>query len=735
MARTHRLVVVANRLPVDRQVEPDGTASWRTSPGGLVAALEPVLRRHEGCWIGWTGAPGPAPEGLDEHDLHLVAVELGEGDIEDYYEGMSNGTLWPLYHDVIAPPAFHRRWWEAYAAVNRRFARAAAEQAAPGGTVWIQDYQLQLVPKMLREIRPDLRIGFFNHIPFPPYEIFAQLPWRRQVLEGLLGADLLGFQRAADANNVLRACRRLGIATRRGLALVPDVAGVREVRCAAFPISVDAAELDRLARTDAVIARAKEIRYELGDPDLVLLGVDRLDYTKGILHRLKAIEELFDEGRLSTPHAVFVQVATPSRERVETYQEIRQEVEVVVGRINGLHGQIGHPAMHYLHQSFPREELAALYLVADVMLVTALRDGMNLVAKEYVASRHDEGGALVLSEFTGAAIQLTQAHLINPHDIDGVKQAIVHAVHTPPREAARRMRALRRQVFSHDVSRWAADFLSALGRPRWDVTPGPDPLHAALVDLAARESVLIACDVDGVLAPLVDHPDQARALPVSLVALERLAGLPGTAVVLVSGRALASLRQVAPVSEHIMLIGGHGAESATGDLLLDRAGPDAAQIARATQLAEALTAISVGVIGSKVERKPTSATLHTRGVPTSEAERAEREVLNGPAAWPGVRLLRGKDVLEVSVSSATKGTALRRLRERLAIPPGGVVYLGDDVTDEAAFAVLDQAAGDVAIKVGEGMSLAAHRLSGPEAVADVLSWVAGLRTGATSRSS
>jgi trehalose-6-phosphate synthase len=246
--------------------------------------------------------------------------------------------------------------------------------------------------------------------------------------------------------------------------LAPDPAGPRPVRAAAFPISVDAATLDEIARRPEVAARSREIRRELGDPDVVLLGVDRLDYTKGILHRLKAVSELYDEDRLRTPGTVFVQVATPSRERVGSYQALRDEVELIVSRVNGVHGALGAPAVHYLHQSFPREELAALYLAADVLLVTALRDGMNLVAKEYVASRHDERGTLVLSEFTGSANELTQAYLVNPHDIDGLKDAIVRAASAPPREAARRMRAMRRRVSQYDVSRWAADFLRALQR-------------------------------------------------------------------------------------------------------------------------------------------------------------------------------------------------------------------------------------------------------------------------------
>jgi alpha,alpha-trehalose-phosphate synthase [UDP-forming] len=468
--KLHDFVVVANRLPVDRREEPDGSTSWRTSPGGLVSALEPVLRRRTGAWVGWTGSPDDALAPFDSGGIHLVPVTLSAQDVEHYYEGMANATLWPLYHDVIVAPAFHRTWWEAYVEVNRRFTEAVVPLASRGATVWVQDYQLQLVPQLLRRARPDLRIGFFDHIPFPPFEIFAQLPWRRQVVEGLLGADLLGFQREADANNLLRAARRLKLPTRGKSVLVETrrpvhggpVEARRSVVAEHFPISIDSAALEEVARRPHVLERARQIRLELGEPDTLLLGVDRLDYTKGIQHRLQAFGELLEDRRLKVPGTVLVQVATPSRERVEEYQRIRTDVETTVGRINGQHSAIGHPAVHYLHQTVDREELAALYLAADVMLVTPLRDGMNLVAKEYVASRWDDGGALVLSEFAGAVNELRAAFVINPHDIAGLKDAIVHAVQCAPPDARKRMRAMRRTVRHADVARWADRFLTRL---------------------------------------------------------------------------------------------------------------------------------------------------------------------------------------------------------------------------------------------------------------------------------
>ncbi|HEU5271869.1 MAG TPA: trehalose-6-phosphate synthase, partial [Jatrophihabitans sp.] len=434
-------------------------------PGGLVTALEPIMHKTDGAWVGWSGTAGESTEPFDESGMRLVVIGLDEDEVRDYYEGFSNATLWPLYHDVIASPEFHRAWWEAYVGVNRRFAEAAAEQAAEGAVVWVQDYQLQLVPGMLRERRPDLRIGFFNHIPFPGYEIYAQLPWRRQIVEGLLGADLIGFQRLSDATNFLRACRRAaGLSTRASTVRVTAGGTERHVRVGAFPISIDSAGFERIARQPEVRGRAREIREALGNPEVLLLGVDRLDYTKGISHRLKAYGELLSDGRLSSPAAKLVLVASPSRERVEQYRALRDEVEVTVGRINGEFGEVGNAPVHYLHQSFPPEEMAAMFLAADVMLVTSLRDGMNLVAKEYVACRYDETGALVLSEFTGAADELTSAFLVNPHDIAGLKDIIVRASQVSGAEARRRMRALRRRVMEYDISRWADGFLAALDR-------------------------------------------------------------------------------------------------------------------------------------------------------------------------------------------------------------------------------------------------------------------------------
>ena len=457
--RHSSLVVVANRLPVDDNIAPDGACEWRRSPGGLVSALHTILEHTTATWVGWSGATGPAMSLPDIGGISLRPVSLDQDDFAHYYEGFANSTLWPLYHDAVEQQTYHRSWWDAYQRVNQRFAEAAAEVAAPNAVVWVQDYHLQLVPAMLRELRPDLLIGFFMHVPFPPPELFMQLPRRAELLRGLLGADLVGFQRAQAAHNFAQLCTKVvGLAaTDRRIAI-----GDRFVRTGAFPVSIDVAEMEALAGQPDVQARARQIRTDLGEPKHVLLSVDRLDYTKGIEHRLKAYSELLEDGLVKVRDTVMVQVAVPSRERVEHYSILRDRVEREVGRINGEFGRVGEPAIHYLNQQFDRSELAALYQAADVMVVTPLRDGMNLVAKEYVAARVDGAGVLVLSEFAGAADELEQAFLVNPHDLAGLKQSLIDAIDCPKAERVARMGAMRAHLRAHDIRDWARDYLTAL---------------------------------------------------------------------------------------------------------------------------------------------------------------------------------------------------------------------------------------------------------------------------------
>ncbi len=460
--RTTRLVprefvLVANRLPIHLTSK----STWEVSPGGLVTAMSSVLASRAVAWVGWPGERSARLEPFELRGNQLVPVPISPSELAGYYEGFSNSTLWPLFHDLATMPQYHREWWERYREVNLRFAAAADAASAPGATVWIHDYQLMLVPRLLRERRPDLRIGFFLHIPFPSPELFAQLPWRAALAHGVLGADLLGFQTESDMDNFSRVAQMLAGSrpVRNGL----DDAG-RHVGLGAFPISVDTPKIQQAAADPATTARFEQVRADLGSPDRIILGVDRLDYTKGITVRLRAFRELLEEGVVEgPPSAVFVQVAVPSRERARGYAQERRSIGQLVTEINGKFADIGRPAVHYVQRSVPFDELLALYRAADVMVVTPLRDGMNLVAKEFVAARVHHRGVLVLSEFAGAARELGGgALLVNPYDITQVKGAIASALRMPSREQEQRMRLLQQVVTDNDVHRWTDSFLSRL---------------------------------------------------------------------------------------------------------------------------------------------------------------------------------------------------------------------------------------------------------------------------------
>ncbi len=452
---TRRIVVVANRLPVSWDGE-----QWQTSPGGLVRALEPVLQKVNGSWVGWSGNTGPAPDPFEHDGIEQRPVSLDEEELDGFYYGFCNGALWPLYHDAVISPQFHRHHWRPYRAVNERYARVAAAALQPDDIAWVQDYQLQLVPGMLRSIRDDVTIGFYLHIPFPPIELFSRLPWRREIIRGLLGADVLAFQTRASVQNFARAARRFGGAEpvgRRELSWQG-----RSIRLQRAPIAIDTGHFERIAASDVVQQRVVELRHELGDAEHIILGVDRLDYTKGIDLRLKAFAGLLERSVDTPRRYAFVQVAVPSREGVPAYQDLRSDIEQLVGRINGDYGEPGWSPVSYLYRSLDLEELIAYYVAADVMLVTPLRDGMNLVAKEYVACRRGRPGVLVLSEFAGAAEQLKAAVIVNPYDVDGVTTAMQSATEMGDAESRLRMQRLRRTVRKETVFDWARDCLAML---------------------------------------------------------------------------------------------------------------------------------------------------------------------------------------------------------------------------------------------------------------------------------
>ena len=451
------LIIVANRLPIHR-VGHGSKAHWQSSAGGLVTAVAPVMQSTPGVWVGWAG--GDAKIRPFQHDgMRIRPVHLKRSDVEHYYNGMSNKTIWPLFHDAIRAPEFRRDWWESYVEVNHQFSRAAIAEASDDDMVWVHDYHLLLAPAMIRKARPRLRIGLFLHIPFPPEELFEWLPWRTQILRGMLGADVVGFQTTGAAQNFTRLCKAYCDATAHGTTLT-HAGGATAAR--AFPISIDFDWFDQRARSAETVRRVSELRNRVGKERKIILSVDRLDYTKGINSRMDAFEELLDRGLSSVADCVMIQIATPSRDGVADYATLRDDVEKRVGRINGRFGYPGRVAVHYFRRNLSRDDLVAYYAAADVMLVTPLRDGMNLVAKEYAACRSDNSGVLVLSQFAGAAREMGRALIVNPRDTDQFVKTIDTALRMRRRDAQTRMSSLRSRVKAHDVFAWCDGFMSAL---------------------------------------------------------------------------------------------------------------------------------------------------------------------------------------------------------------------------------------------------------------------------------
>lgn len=536
-----RLLIVSNRLPVTVTRGESGFEVQR-SPGGLATGLAAPHARSDALWIGW---PGEVRE-LDENgrrelearlaELRTVPVWLEPDEVKGFYEGYSNEILWPLFHYLIEQMPLSPSGWNEYERVNQRFADQVAAHHRSGDLIWVHDYHLMLVPQMLRERLPDARIGFFLHIPFPVSEIFRTIPHRDRLLTGLLGADLIGFHTAsymrAFATSLLRV---LGIP-----AAVDRVehAG-RVTRLGTFPMGVDARKFADLAGDPEVEQLVREFRGDGGSR--IILGIDRLDYTKGIRRRLLAFERLLTDQPELRERVRIVQVAVPSRTSVGAYQGFRSEVEALIGRINGSFGSPRWTPIHYMFRSVSETELVALYRAADLMLITPVRDGMNLVAKEFIASRTDEDGVLVLSEFAGAASELAEALLVNPYDIERTAETIYRGLTLPESQRRRRMRALRRRIISYDVHQWVRSFLDRLEeacnsdmRPALAMTH-PSELARMLERIRSAPRLLLLLGYDGTLVPTAGVPDLSRPDEALLELLRHLATRPGTEVHLVSG--------------------------------------------------------------------------------------------------------------------------------------------------------------------------------------------------------
>jgi trehalose 6-phosphate synthase/phosphatase len=724
-----RLLIVANRLPVTVRTTPDGVDVER-STGGLATGLARPHEQSGGLWIGWSGAgedlTADQQAQLDRQlaAQRLVAVPLTRGQVTRYYEGYSNGVLWPLFHYLLDQVPLQASDWDAYVEANELFAEVVAAQYRPGDLVWVHDYQLLLLPGLLRRRIPEARIGFFLHIPFPSEELFRTLPARSRLLEGMLGADLVGFHTPTYL-------RHFAIALTDILGLTVDIDRVqlpgREVRLGVFPMGVDAASFQRLATDPAIEAEAEALR---GDGSVrILVGVDRLDYTKGIPRRLLAFERMLETHPELREKVRMVQVAVPSRTGVEAYQDFRSRVDELVGRINGAFGTPRWVPVHYIFRGLSAADLVALYRAADVMLVTPLRDGMNLVAKEFVASRADGDGVLVLSEFAGASWELPEALQVNPYDTEATAEVFFRALSMDQEERRARLSPLRERVATFDVHRWVSSFLEQLERVTEPSTRSLSPTggEAELREELTRslercDELLLLIDYDGTLVPFTATPELARPDAALLHLLRRLASRPDTEVHIVSGRGREALEQWIG-SLPIWLHAEHGFWSRPPGQTEWTPAADIHGSWREPVLA-ILRDITARTPGSLMEVKAVAIAWHYRLADLETGARRANELrihLNQLLSNQPVEILAGNRVLEIRPYGVHKGRIVPPMSpEREARTT--VLAIGDDRTDEDLFTSLPPDA--ISARVGPGATRARFRLQGTASVRALLQMLA-----------
>ena len=708
------MLVVSNRLPLTaRRV----SGRWRSerSSGGLVAAMAPLMRELDSLWFGWAGESRTGElRGLDslvrewETKHRYVAVDIPARISRAFYEGYANDTLWPLLHGFPSRVVFEPESWHAYRDANERFAAAVIERLEPGDLVWVHDYQLLLLPQMIREAVPDARIGFFLHIPFPSSEAFRILPQREEVLRGMLGADAVAFQTHGHLHEFRRSLLQLlGLESRMDRVFADD----RSVHLEALPIGIATEEWVALSTKDAgVLKRTDELRSRHAGRKLIV-SVDRLDYTKGIPERMRTFRRLLRENPSWRGKVTLIQVAVPSRERVPAYADLRREVAELVGDVNGDFGTPEWQPIVYLRRSVVRPELAALYAAADVGWVGPLRDGMNLVAKEYVASQRDRGGILVLSEFAGAAQELGEALRINPYDEVGTAATITRALEMPPERRHERMNAMFDRIRRDDAVAWSDRFLASLraatARSRSSIAidrPAPDPRRITAAFEAAPERLLLL-DYDGTLVPIAQRP--ADAAPDGAVAdrLRRLVERPATTVALVSGRPRGDLERWFGAIEGLWLAVEHGALVRPPGLGWQplRSGADPEWKDRVRPLLEQF---SRSAPGSFVEEKELSLGWHYRLADAEFGAWLANELvstLDQLLAGTELSVLRGTKVVEVHYAWANKGEVAATLRSG-STRRRFILAMGDDRTDEDMFARLPRNAWT--IRVGRGTTRA-----------------------------
>ncbi len=727
-----RLVIIANRLPVTISRR-EGKLNYQPSAGGLATGLGSFYRDKKGLWLGW---PGLASEKLRGHEEEVISslkemdcspVFLTQKQIENFYYGFSNKTLWPLFHYFLQHTVFDNRMWEAYKRVNRIYCEAALEVADEDDIIWVHDYQLLLLPAMLREKLPKATIGFFLHIPFPSFELFRLLPWREEILEGLLGADLVGFHTYDYVRHFLSSVRRiLGYDHSLGLITTQE----RLVKVDTFPIGIDFLKFSRAAQLPEVKAEIQRLKRRIGNRK-VILSVDRLDYTKGIPERLDAFEFFLEKYPQYREKVILVMVAVPSRTKVEHYIQLKRNVDEHIGRINGRFGTLGWSPILYLYRSVPFPTLAALYNLAHVALVTPLRDGMNLVAKEYVASKGDDLGVLVLSEMAGAAREMGEALLVNPLNIKEVAQALKDALEMPPQEQKERNLLLKERLRRYDIKRWAGEFIERTLATRARQEEMEEKylrgilLRRFLDEYSQASRALMFLDYDGTLVPFADRPEKASPDTEVKGLLKDMAAIPENRVVLISGRNKEDLDQwfdnlgVDLVAEHGVWIKEYGHQWE----LIEPLQKDWKEAIKPI-----LQIYADRTPGAFVEEKEFSLVWHYRKAEPelgiTRARELKDALLNITENF-NLTILEGSKVIEVKPANINKGRAAMRWIDDLG-PWDFVMAAGDDWTDEALFEALPQEA--YSIKVGFGLSKARFNMDSPQRVRGLLKEMIKIKT-------
>jgi trehalose 6-phosphate synthase/phosphatase len=727
-----RLVVVSNRLPLTLRRTPRGWAA-EPSSGGLVTALGPVVRQTGGIWLGW---PGEGPDRADpgreealetwEAEHGFVAVDLPRILASRFYQGYPNQALWPLFHQFPSRLEYSPESWAAYVEANERFRDAVVQRLRPGDLVWVHDYHLMLLPRMLRDAVPDVAVGFFLHIPFPSSEVFHILPRREELLQGVLGADYVAFQTHRHLSHFRSSVLRL-----LGLPSQMDRVSVdgRGVRLDALPIGIAPESFVGLLESDPEVRAARERLRRRFEGRRILLAVDRLDYTKGLPERLGAYRRLLTRAPALREKVVLVQIAVPSRERIGRYRELRDEVNRLVGEINGQFGTPDWTPVVYIRRSVARADLVALYAASDVGWVTPLRDGMNLVSKEYVACQKGGEGVLVLSEFAGAAAEMGEAVMVNPYDEEETAVALERALALPAEERRERMAALHHRVTRNNAFAWAERFLAGLRGAAGSRLPAPAgeperlPVEAVTSTFRACRHGLILLGYDGTLVPLFARPSQATP-PAQLAPLLFRLGAGRHRVAIVSGRPRNDLERWFGRTSALWLAAEHGAllkppGASEWSVLRPLPPPDWKERVRPV-----LEHFTDRTPGSFIEEKEHSLVFHFRMADHEFGEWLANELvanLGDLLAESELHAVRGRASVEVKFTWASKGEVVRHL-EAAGPAPDFHLALGDDRTDEDLFAVMGPEAWT--IHVGEGPSQARYPLRSPSDVQHLLAALA-----------